>query len=562
MAATEVTTGRRSQRSTSKRSKKIDSAVAEREKKEAVEAAIAKARLDARRELEEEQEEESFGTNLFEDPSDDGDDETSTIFGGEHGESNEGFDIFQYAQKEYEEKGKPVVFYVKKDNEIMGQLPAPCDWTILQKKYGGGVYQVTARHAYTKQYIKSQTERVGEPERRSEGQKDQVVIQTPAAPSADLNEMFKGMSAMFMQMQEMTNRDKSREDREEKKSAESFNNTFLQLLTQQQNSTMQMFTNMQEGTNRIMEKLGDNFSKVVERQDDKMNKMFEKLADNQSKKENISTMDLIKLMETSRKDGIDTMTTLMELAEAKAEAMAGDGESKESLLGTLVKGIAPILANANRSMVASQPRGAVSRPPSQHLQAPAQGTGGVRAPQNRQAAPRPANQPHNGSGGVQGQGSNWKSALGLPVHDNNYISEKIETIIPNSLAAEFVDDVPGVVESKPDVSAPERDTNDLYQNANMTQKLIAEMAIPTIAAYLFNDEIKASDVAHICLNELESQGITPQVVVKEFTFDFLLQIASSFGVAEEKKSWLEEYYAEIEDIARMGAIGDEESALS
>lgn len=574
-ATTTEPASKRGRKSSPRRTKKISVEEAEREREEAIKAALEKQREELEAKFEQEQAEQDFGYSDFDAPEDEEEERgfTGSIFGGQNAPTNdegEVFDIFTYTAKEYEARGKPVTYHIKRDNEVVGQLPAPCDWGILQRKYGGGIFQVVARDANNGQYFKSQTQRIAEPPKRDEDKQQHTVIQQPQQPAPDMNQMFNGLSQMFLQMQEMASKEKNREERDDKKANSEFNSTFLTLITNQQKQASDMMMKLAEMNNSTAKTQSDNFSKVIEKMDDKFSKMFEKLADAQNKKESIGTMDLIKIMNESRKEGSDTMANLLEMAEALAEARGGESDSKESLLGTLVKGFAPLLAQANKSMAHAQQRGAVHQQPSALPQAPrSQNPGPNRAAQNirleEETSRRRSAQENRAGGGKK----DWRSSLGLSTITDEENSGGSDPIIPQTLQGkEFIErevaEPISPVDNQENEAVVDRDASDLYQNASPTQKLIAEIAIPTIIEHLFNDDVSASDVGHICLAELASQGVTAEIVLKEFSFDFLLEIAASFNmnVEVDKRSWFEEFYATIQDSARVEPIGEEESALN
>ncbi len=104
--------------------------------------------------------------------------------------------------------------------------------------------------------------------------------------------------------------------------------------------------------------------------------------------------------------------------------------------------------------------------------------------------------------------------------------------------------------------------SEIYEKATPAQQAIVELAFPLIAVYINRDGITPEIVANFVLDECRPQGFTPKVLEKEFTFDFLLQIASNFGIGEEKREWFGEFYETIKDAARNDASGEEEHTLS
>lgn len=104
--------------------------------------------------------------------------------------------------------------------------------------------------------------------------------------------------------------------------------------------------------------------------------------------------------------------------------------------------------------------------------------------------------------------------------------------------------------------------SEVYKAATKAQQNIVEHGLPIIAQYINDEDITAEVVAHFVIDECAAQGFSPQVLAKEFTFDFLLQIASNFGIGEEKKPWFGEFYEAIQNAAGDATTGEEESTFS
>lgn len=566
MPATET---RRKTKSRS-RVKKISIDDAEKEKEAAVKAAIVKAKEEWDREQEEDgfeddsYHEDKFGMETI------GFDTKSDEEIREQNEQEAAFDLFDWINANYYSKGIPVIYQIKRNNEIQGQMEHPCSWSLIQEKFGGGFFQIVAKKAIDKEYIKSQRQLVRPPMINGKDKdKDPVIVQPPQ-PSMDMNQMFQGMMGMFTQMQEMVQKERSREDREEKRSSDTFNSTFLNIVQNQQQTTTDMMLKLAEMSNTTSKEQSNNFTKMIEKLDDKFSKLFEKLADNQNKSSEFGVKDILLMTQQAEDRGRSLMETVMELADAKAERLAEmEPDSKDSLLASLVKGFAPILTQANRSMQTanqSMPRGSLA--PQQRIpQIPPQhqNPGVARASQNPGASSRQAVRQAPRQGREWSEENFSAGALGLATFSDNDVSAGSVSADNESNHEAVIPHNPNGVLEGHDFEEPKevnRDANDLYENATMAQRTIAELAIPEIAKHIFDDSISPEASAEIVLLEVGSQGYSPEVVVKEFTFDFLLQIAKQFGIAEEKKTWFERFYAKIYDSAGDGTQREEESSLS
>lgn len=619
------------------RVKKITLDQAEKDKKLAVEEALEAQK----KEFEQEQIRSSMNTPDdvdFDEYEDTDEDETS--FGTRNGAYYEDadlpdeLDIFEFG-KTLEDQGKDISYYIKKDNAFLVELYTATSWEELRSKHGGGKYTVAIKNS-NGQWIKQRTQRVhGVPNAQKE-EKQTVIPPQPNVPQIDLNETFGAMSQMFMQMQEMTQRERSRAERDEKKGMDTFNTTIFQVISEQSKNTQAMIMEMQRNNMEMLKSLNENTSRSLEKAEERNREMIREMRQSISKKDEFSTKDLLALIENSRNNGMDTMKTIMEMGELFAEKMTPDvpsvPESKDNMIGKLVNGILPLLTQAKQSAAqAAMPGLPAAHNPTvgttQHLgdrgqhrplqpnvrqaQAPqvpiSQNPLPNRTAQGRTQAPQKS--PIQGNGryeeirvknnapqGVQNLEKNTLDSLGLPSFTDRKINKPqgphLKSVPPkegqvasihtlsseeliertNSKVKEYDATFKGGVmsdEAKEAIESfkkfmPLVRESDVYKNANKNQKLIVEMSLPIIAQYINDENITPELVAHFVIDECQNQGFGPQVLAKEFTFDFLLQIASNFGMAEEKKTWFGEFYETIKDASSStdGIEGEEESTIS
>lgn len=546
-------------------------------------------------------------------------------FGTSHGAYHDGydseaedyFDIFEFGQN-LEETGRAVEYLVKRNNEIVGELPTAVRWSELAKKYdGGGKYQIILRDANTKEYIKSQTQRLAEPVRASVSERETYIPPQPQMPQMDLNSTFQGMTNMFMQMQEMVQREKARNEREEKKSSSESNTLLMTIMQNQSQSQQQMMMEIAKMQNENTRHQTETFNRLVEKMDQKTEKMFSELTKGLQKKDEFGLKEMLALIESSRKSGMDTMKTVMDLSEQFSAMMSEKGgerdepESKDSLLSKLVTGFMPLLTKANQQaqqmpgvapqqvhpmQQIPQPRRDLrapvpppSQPPAAQFRNP-QGPGPGRGPQAPRAsqtpqafAPDRRPIPSAASLGFAtfadksqrkpstGAGAEAAQVLPKTFESSEDFIKRVEAEISESAAP-----VPTLTQTKgvhkmSDEEKKELEqlkavmplirSSEIYEKASSAQKTIVELAFPLIAIYINREGVTPEIVANFVIDECRPQGFGPKVLEKEFTFDFLLQIASNFGIGTEKREWFGEFYETIKDAARNDAQGDEEHTL-
>lgn len=521
-------------------------------------------------------------------------------------------DVFIYTAKYCEEHNIVPIYYIKKDGNILPSITGQCSWDILIKRHGGGAYKIEARNSDTKKYIKGQSANVADVPRDEIHREEPVVINNPPPQNpADLNKMFEGLSNVFMQMQDMVQKKEAREDRDEKRSSDSHNTLMMQMMTEQSKiasenakSQSEMLLKIAEMQNKQSETQSKAIADVLKQMDDKFARTIEAMLKKEpDNKDALSTKDLIELIGNSRSEGMETMQTLVELAETFSANQA-PSDSKESMLGSLVKGMLPILTKANQSLDAasrgSLPQGQIPHPathqPSSIPLAQPQRPGGPVQAQPSQQAPRRTHRPVNAPSPTIFS----PQALGLPTFTDNVSSSgstgpKNQPVTPghsapaaghipmsinpggpgadvrkqsaNTISVPQGDLAPRtsdavIVDSEIKGTKFDRKQSDLYKGASVTQQTIAELAGPTIAMHLFDDKITPNDTAKIVLGELFGQGYNAQLVCEHFNVDLMMQSAAEFGVGEEKRGWFKEFYDTIQNEARVSDSGAQQPTLS
>lgn len=604
------------------RAKKITLDEAEKLKQEAVEAAKEEARMEERRRIEQEQARQAMNTPDDAEFEDEYDDEIP-IFGTHEGAYYEDTpvgeepDIFEFGRV-LEDQGKDISYYIKKDNAFLCELFTATTMEDLKKKYGGGKYTIAIKNDRG-QWIKRKTLRIHGPiEPETETKQEPIIPPQPGMPQIDMNQTFGGMMDFFVRMNEMSQRERQRIERTESKSSDSFNNTLFQVISEQSKSTQAMIMEMQRNNIEMLKAMSENTTRSLEKAEERNREMIREIKESSTKKEEFGLKDMIALMATSENKGMETMKMALDMSESLAELRTPPPsepvDAKESMMGKLVNAIVPLMTQANKNAQAQAQPGVQQLPqapgvpqrravyPGQ-FQAPRQAPiypnarqGGT--PQGSgQAGPR---SPITGNGVYQEtRVQNFKqsplSSLGLPSFTDkggNVPTQAPRQGVPpqgvlgpdyesseafmertmkelNEVSGPLSNEEKKVMseEAKSSVEdfkalMPFIRESDLYKNASKAQQNIVELGLPIIGTYINDVNIKPDEVAHFVLDECQGQGFTAKVVAKEFTFDFLLQIASNFGIGEEKNEWFGEFYETIQEAAGNGAIGEEEPTIS
>lgn len=497
-------------------------------------------------------------------------------------------DVFDYVEQNIIPTGVPVKFRVKRNGNFIAEQDYPLSWSDIQKTHGGGHYTVEARDAMTGRYIKSTTQMVFDPNGGVKKQADEEkssknevpFIAPPSSPQFDPNEMLKTVTSIFGKMQEMNWEEKTKNSRDERRSENQFNQTLLTVMQSQSQATQSMMMEMQKNTQETFRALGETFQKSQERMDDKFTKsqenlqrMIEKIVEANNKKDEFSLKDMLMLQQSAEDRGWEKMSMLLDLSEKKAEERLAERDDKDSdtgIIAPLVKGLLPLLsgASAQQQMMLQQAQSANAGQPQRRSlpSGSSQGhapQGQTRRAQAPQAASRPG--PHKRKTQTGTQQSPKENPLGLPTfadEDEDFQPQtpRIEVQAEQQSTMTTLEDKP--LETSEVVNEPQKKVEDLYTNASPTAQQIANIAIPVIAETIFNAQIAPWQSAQLCLGECAKAGFDTETVLREFTFDYMLQIAGAFGIGADKKPWFEEFYAYIQNEAGMESEGEDQPTLS
>lgn len=522
-------------RKSSKRSKNVKT-----QDLEAIKANLKKEitdELERKREEEELSEElERESTSIFTNPGTEfiEDEAEDPMVLQERQERENTFDIFESMEANYVRNGTSVSYLIKKDNAIIGEHVHPCTWITLQKKYGGGIYQVIARHALSKKYIKSQTQVVAELEKPKEVDEPIVQVQQlpPQSTGPDLTTMFTTMTGMFQQMLEMNEKTKQREEKEERSANTEISKAIFDSIKSQSTSNMTLFMEMMKINQEQTKSLAETMAKAMEKMDERFNKAIEKISEKKDK--SLDAIQLITLIKESENSGWSKAVEFLEMVEQKSSEK--DGGEKSSLTEKLLTAVLTGVMQKGAGLPSS------SALPPQNYQPTA-------LPQNS-APPKPSTAPH-------------APQHPRPAHPGTAPKATTQAAKKGPGPAIVATSKPVEAQRQKEIIVDEEgDINALMNKASHDQKTIATIAVPKIGELLFNKKVSPRDAANIVLDDLKSQGFGADVVLKEFTFDFMWKVAKAIGVGSEQKPWLEEFYAGFEDSARMGDPGAGEHSAS
>jgi hypothetical protein len=473
-------------------------------------------------------------------------------------------DIFDDIGVKRAKNGDLLKYEIYKNHQMLTTKTHPYSWEELQRDFGGGYYKVKAKSLTTGKYVKSQSKQVADSP--NVGEKNEV-----NNFNNKFFDMFNQMNKSMLDAQQKQEEKLERERREAERKfmeqqkrmqeeAQSNQNTMLAMITammtkpqdsgtkelllamqQQSQQNMQMMMAMMQGMGgkkdtsmdmmQLMMQMNQSNALMIEKMNEanarafeKMSEKFEKLKSN----DDLSGLNLINLVQEAQAKGFEQMKMIQEIAEKKAEELAGDDDDKEdeSITKTLIKSLAPTLASiASANMQqkgGEQPAPSfqqTARPQVRHQQRPInhqaarEGVNGNQG-QRKAQAQRQATQ---GRGQASGQGTQ-RNTIGLPLpasttQQNTPVVEKAEksvTIVDNQLKDRALD-----------------------------------ILIPVVVEYMSLGK-DVNEAATGSLSILMNNNLNPFEVVPMFTGNELIGIANKYGLHESEfnglNNWLKGYY--------------------
>lgn len=256
----------------------------------------------------------------------DNDEAMASIDAASDESESQSFDIFDYAD-ELQKQGKLVTISVKKNGVLVASgLSLPLSWQDIQKKFGGGTYQVILKNAVSKRFLKAQTMMLADTEQKTQESEaknttlDLIAILEQKAKEAKKEAKEEAMRLAEMQAQQQ--------------------NAMMQVLAtalsaqKKDDSSLQLMQFMMQ----MVEKMNQNTMMLFS----ELNKKIES-----KQQDGPSWADVMKLTMESQNRGFEMWLKLEELAEAKAEEKAEMmREDKGDMTDALIKAVLPAVSTA------------------------------------------------------------------------------------------------------------------------------------------------------------------------------------------------------------------------
>lgn len=431
-------------------------------------------------------------------------------------------DVFAVGE-EKQSKGDLIQYTIKKNGEYLGVKHHPYDWERLQKEYGGGQYQVSARSSQLKRFVKHETRAVADIPRQSQESaalsnilevlKENNSRHQPQQPN------FMEMFALLSKMNESNKVESSSMAQAMSTSQSTMMTAIMGLITQMNTSTQKMMMEMTKANQDTATKLSDNTNKMFDKFNDRFEKIMDKI-DRKPKNEGLSLIEIMKMQKDAQKEGFDMFEKINRISEEKAsermdiieelKSHGGIKEDKKSLTETLIESLLPPIAasiksNAGRSLT-----------PTTQL--------GYPAPQPRQPIKRVANTQQ----GAQTKATNVPQST--QSRQNNSTSQRPHNV--NSLGlptfgAKKIEEVP----------------------AMFSTELIEKILEPVIINALQTSESTEKTAAGV-ITALEENKIPVKNFLKLYGKDNIIKLVEKYSLPKEAIEWFEGIYANIQDVTR------------
>lgn len=448
--------------------------------------------------------------------------------------ANEAFDLFDYCD-ELQSKGVIVQYTVKKNNVLIASaITHPYSWEKIQKQYGEGLYQVLAKNAATKQFIKSQTQMLGSVD------VDNMDKETEKTENQNQFGVMEMMTLLERKAQEAR-----REAREEAQRMaeiqEKQQNTMLTLVTalvsnkpagpsaaETQLQTMQMMTQM-------MDKIQNNTNLMFER----LSNRIEKIAEGATNKESFTALDIMKMTSDAQAKGFEMYNRMEEMAEKKAQEKielieeykdedSDDKEDKkESATDSLIKTILPTIVTAlsGSRLPQAQPHPMQAQQNQQQLMA-RRNAEAQEIARRKEVLKRKAEQAELNKVINEANTSPLTNIVsGLP---------KVDFEAETNLASNFSDEV----------------VSDSVKNKclEILPPFLGQLMIEASGGNVTNEQ-----AAEATMNYLTEHGISRAEFIANVESQDLIDVANEYSLPEEAKVWLNELYGNIQNTNRTDA---------
>jgi hypothetical protein len=485
----------------------------------------------AERAAEDALDEANFGNDGFETPADELDREFIDRAVARSSPADTEVDVFDFAWKECRDKNDTPRFWIHRNSEFLCIKEWPYDFERLQKEYGGGLYKISARSRKTGQVIKVQSEMIASQADEADYQEDQAQAVPQPSP-------FEFMTHMDRVRQESR--------REAEAASQQQTNTLAAMmtaLTQSQQSQMQQMQMMMiENSKLAQAQIQAAQAQAQKSSESTLTLLITLLSKKDDGPKGLSPIELVKLLEDREKHVLERrraederfekrMNQIRDELESKDE---GDGEEKESLTQSLIKGFIPIIANMQQQQAALQGQ---QLTPEQHAQL-------LHEENQRQLEHQKQQDEINNR--RQREISSRKAQAAGPTAVAGGAPMPTRTVGGAPAPARNVN--PQVVPAAPVQGPPANAPEEVKVMTNVREKLQAQ-----IFEYVKDDlgialmqSADASKTAEQLLEKLAKVNVTRQNVLEVFTLQDFFKIAEVNGVPLNLAgTWLEEFYNAI-----------------
>ena len=269
-------------------------------------------------------------------------------------------DFFDYCTMVYERKGKAIQYYIKKNGKYVTTLKPPLDWDKLRSLFGSGHYTVQCKDELTNAFLKQKSEVLDE----LPNQDTSTAVDPNAPPFAfgGSSSSSDSMTALMAMMQEQNaqraasereqrirdeatrREDREREEVRRREDRESKNDLMKTLIGVVPLLLPLVMPKKDDKLDTLVDFMKDN-AREAQRQSEKMLERLERAQTD--KKDALNPLELIRLLNESKKDGQNEMKEMLDMVEERAAeraAQMGDGDKEESTLALLIKNLGPGLA--------------------------------------------------------------------------------------------------------------------------------------------------------------------------------------------------------------------------
>ena len=453
------------------------------------------------------------------------------------------FDIFDFCQKEFVEKGDYIDYSIKKNGALAGTKKHPYSWERLQKEFGEGRYQVIAKSKTTGRIVKKQSMEVEglggahyEEEKKSSFDPSDLVAKIAEAVKP------KQEGPNFMELFTLMNNASEKARIEAERAAEKQQSTIVQMMQQNTQMMLAMFQTQAQAPKQdsTME-----IAKLIQAFSEKMENRFEKAIDkiqSQNKpNDNVSVIEMIKMREEAQEKGFKLYSQLNQLAETKAqekveliEEYRGEGGTSEkkdkSMTETLIETMLPTIAGALAKANTGAPQAAAPKAPMAKA-----------IPQQKRVLPQ---------GNVARRGVTAKANPILPKADLKPKERPVQKVGPivREASREDVKAVEDVGMGLPKAQfnlAPKVAETVVNVKSAEWRKGVTDLLVPVFTEHLL-EQTAPIDVAPKIVETLAARNISREEFLNNVSFSDILNVVKGFELPEIAYPWFEEIYAHIE----------------